>query len=369
MNNSKLENQDFIGSSKYDLPTPALVLNLDKAERNIGLLAERFKGRRCKLRPHAKTHKSPYLARCQIKAGAIGITCAKLEDAAGFVKAGIKNVLIAHQIVDPIKIEFAVSLSQMAELILCIDSPANAEAISQIAKSKGIRQPVLVEIDIGLGRSGVAPGRPALNFIRQVTKLPGIQFRGLMGYEGGLFNLTKTEKETECRRRLERLSATRALLEDNGIEVQTVSSGGSNTIELTGLNPSVTDIQPGSYVTMDTWNARHGMPFEQAVTVLGTVVSLPRSGFAVTDTGLKALSTDHGLPEITDRPALAIESLNEEHGRICFDKSAETLRIGDRIEFTPSHGCTTIPLFRQYWAVREDRVVEKMELVSNSASY
>jgi len=359
----------YIGRSKMELPTPALLLDLDLAENNIDRLAERFRDRACRLRPHAKTHKLPYLAHYQVKAGAIGITCAKLEDAIGFIHSGIENVLIAHQIVDPNKIRLAVGLLNQANLTLCVDSQENAETISQMAEQYGVRQPVLVEVDIGLGRSGVAPGRKTLDFVIQAQKLPGIRIDGLMGYEGAMFNLSDDEKEAECHRRLERLVATRALLEENSIEVRVVSSGGSNTLDLTGLMPNVTDVQPGSYVTMDTWNARHGMPFEQAVTVLATVVSRPRPGFAVTDAGLKALSTDHGFPEIIYPSGLSVEALNEEHGRILLNESAQQLKIGDRIEFAPSHGCTTIPLFGHYWAIRRDRVVARMDMLSRSASY
>lgn len=359
----------YIGRSKLELPTPALLLDLDLAEKNINRLAERFRDRACQLRPHAKTHKLPYIAHYQVKAGAIGITCAKLEDAIGFIHSGIENVLIAHQIVDPNKIRMAVGLLELADLTLCVDSEENAKTISQIAEQHGVRQPVLVEVDIGLGRSGVAPGRQALDFFRRAEKLPGIRIDGLMGYEGALFNMPDDEKEMECRRRLERLVATRVLLEENSIDVRVVSSGGSNTLDLTGLMPNVTDIQPGSYVTMDTWNVRHGMPFEQAVSVLTTVVSRPRAGFAVTDAGLKALSVDHGFPEIICPSGLSIESLNEEHGRILLDETAEKLKVGDRIEFAPSHGCTTIPLFDHYWAIRRERVVARMSMISSSATY
>ena len=359
----------YVERSEMELPTPALLLDLDLAERNIDWLAERFRDRDCQLRPHAKTHKLPYLAHYQVKAGAIGITCAKLEDAIGFIHSGIENVLIAHQIVDPNKIRMAVGLSNLAHLTLCVDSQENAETISRIAEQHGVRQPVLVEVDIGLERSGVSPGRQTLDFVHQAEKLPGIRIDGLMGYEGAMFNMSDDEKEVECRCRLERLVGTRALLEENSIEVRVVSSGGSNTLDLTGLMPNVTDVQPGSYVTMDTWNARHGMPFEQAVTVLATVVSRPRPGFAVTDAGLKALSTDHGMPEIMGPSGLSIESLNEEHGRIHLNESAEKLKVGERIEFAPSHGCTTIPLFGHYWALRRDRVVARMDMISRSASY
>jgi D-serine deaminase-like pyridoxal phosphate-dependent protein len=347
-----------------------MLLDLDALEANIKKMADYFKNRTCMLRPHTKTHKSPYIARMQIEAGAIGITCAKAQDAVGFAKAGITSILVANQVVDPIKIEELVGMMEFADITLCLDNMENARMVSAIAEKRGIQIPVLVEVDIGLNRCGLAPGVETLDFVRAILTLKGIRFQGLMGYEGGLFLLDEEEKERVCLRRLGRLIETKALMEESSIEVKEVSSGGSNTYRITGCYPGITDIQVGSYATMDTWNQKHGQDFQLALTVLTTVISRPRPQRAVIDAGLKALSTDHELPRIISHNGVRIEALNEEHGKLSIEEvSKPELKVGDRVELVPSHGCTTIPLYTKYFAMKKERVIAELELISGSAAY
>ena len=178
---------------KSELPTPCLLMDVDAVNRNIEKMAKFFSAKKCKLRPHAKTHKLPWIAHLQIRAGAIGITCAKLQDAKGFIEAGIKSVLIANQIVDQIKIRELVELSRIAQLMVCIDDFNNAKELSMAAKRAGTRLDVLVEVDVGINRCGVLPGQPTVEFVKSIISLEGISFKGLMGYEGGLFNMTRIE--------------------------------------------------------------------------------------------------------------------------------------------------------------------------------
>ncbi len=356
-------------TEKDQLPTPCLLLDLDALRNNIQKMADFFLEKPCNLRPHAKTHKSPYIARLQMEAGAIGIACAKAQDAVGFAKAGIPRILVANQVVDPAKIEEIAGMTAFADITLCLDSLDNARMISAIAEKRGVRLPVLVEVDIGLKRCGLPPGKPTLEFVREVLGLKGLRFQGLMGYEGALFLLEEEEKRRVCRRRLGRLLETREMLETASIDVPNVSSGGSNTYRMTGSLPGVTDIQAGSYATMDTWNQGQGQDFELALTVLTTVISRPDPHRAVVDAGLKAVSTDHELPRIVSHSGVSIESLNEEHGKLILDSPSMELKPGDRVEMVPSHGCTTIPLYTQYFATQKGRVISELELVSGSASY
>ncbi len=360
-------NEGMIGRHKTEIVTPALLLYMDAVERNIAKMAAFFSGRSCKLRPHMKTHKLPLIAQKQIESGAIGITCAKLGEAKIFLESGIKNILIANEVVAQEKIRAMVNLSHYGELIVCVDHLQNAEEISEAAKRIGRKMDVLVEVNVGLNRCGVMPGKPALEFVEKVTKLKNLVFRGLMGYEGGLFVADLEEKKKRCMECNRLLVETKDLVEKNGFPVEIVTGGGSNTFNLTGLYPGVTDIQVGSYVTMDSHNRFYGLDFEQAIAVLTTVISRPEKGRAVTDAGMKSLSTDEGLP-LCKTHGILVSSLNEEHGHLRIEDPDHDLSVGDKLEIIPSHGCTTIPLHDQYILIRNDHVESVVEIRARGAS-
>lgn len=361
--------RELIGKHKSELPTPCLLLDIDAAARNIEKMAAYFSQLECELRPHAKTHKLPWIAHRQIGAGAIGITCAKLEDAKEFIEAGIENILIANQVVGEPKIEQLVNLSCLANIIVCIDNLNNAQQLSALAKRRGIRLPILVEVDVGINRCGLSPGKSILKFVQEVTKLKGLSFEGLMGYEGGLFKISQNEKERICKQRNLALISTKELLEKKGLPVNVVSAGGSNTYQISGLCPGITDIQPGSYVTMDDWNARHGIDFEQAVTVLSTIISRPARERAVIDVGVKAISVDHGFPRVISHDGVKIQALNEEHGKLLLTDPIPEIVVGETVELVPSHGCTTIPQYHRYLAIKDGYCVADMRIVSGAAAY
>ena len=356
---SKLESELF-GKHYSEAETPALLLDIDAAERNIRKMAAFFADKPCKLRPHVKTHKSTLIGRMQISAGAIGVTCATLDEAEAFIAAGIKNVLIANQIVGKRKIERLVALARESNLIVCIDDFENASAISQEAARLGRKISVLIEINVGLNRCGVMSGEPALRLAEQITKLPGITFAGLMGYEGGLFQYEERKRNDICRESYSLLTSTRDLIEGNGYPVAIVSAGGTNTYDLAGVYPGITEIQPGSYVTMDGHTHCVKPDFEPALYVLTTVISRPEPDRLIVDAGKKALSTDEGMPTALERE-LTVDKLSEEHGHL---KTGifSGYRVGDKIKFIPGHGCTTIPLYDHYILTSGDMIsgIEKI---------
>lgn len=359
--------EDLIGRHKSEIDTPVLLLYMDVVERNIAKMANIFSDKECKLRPHIKTHKLPIIAHKQIEAGAIGITCAKLGEAKIFLESGVKDILIANEIVGDIKIQRLVNLSGYGDLIVCVDYFENARDISEAAGRMGREINILVEVNVGLNRCGVRPAKPALELVQEITKLKNLAFRGVMGYEGGLFIEDLEEKEKKCRECNRLLVETKELIEKNGFPVEIVSAGGSNTSYLTGLYPGITDIQVGSYVTMDAHNAYYGLDFEQAITVLTTVISRLEKERAVTDAGMKALSTDEGLP-ICKEPGIIVSKLNEEHGHLRIENPDRDLSVGDKIEIVPSHGCTTIPLYDRYVVIRNDYVESVAEIRARGAS-
>ncbi|MBN2456262.1 MAG: DSD1 family PLP-dependent enzyme [Sedimentisphaerales bacterium] len=361
--------ENLIGRHKSELMTPCLLLDIEAVDKNINKMAAFFSSLECKLRPHAKSHKLPLIAQKQIEAGAIGITCAKLQDAEAFINAGIDNVLIANEIVGSEKIRKLIDLSGRANIIVCVDSFDNTCELSLAAEEKGQKLDILIEVDTGLNRCGVAPGKPVLNLLQKIMELNRINFRGLMGYEGGLFIMAEDEKIKVCRQRNRALVKTKELLQDKGFTVEIVSAGGANTYNITGLCPGITEIQPGSYVTMDDWNKKYGLDFEQAITILTTVISRPVEDRAVTDAGLKAISTDHGLPRIINRKGITVQALNEEHGKLTLSGQACELAAGDKLEIAPTHGCTTIPLYDKYIAIKDSHVVDVLDIISRGAVY
>ncbi len=347
------------GTPKTLLPTPALVIDLEAMEENIRCMASFFQDKPAKLRPHFKTHKCPVLARKQLAAGAIGMTCAKLGEAEVLVEAGVRDILIANQVVDPVKIARLAQLAGQSTLIVAVDQADNLRQISAIAKEAGSRVGVVVEVDVGLHRCGVEPGPAAVDLARLASGLPGIHFAGLLGYEGHTVLLPDAkQRATQTREAMRALVETAELIRRAGLPVEIVSGGGTGTYDLTGSFPGVTEVEAGSYLFMDTKYRLLGLPFRCALSLMATVVSTPAPGRAVIDAGLKVLTTENGLPEVIAPAGVKLAALNEEHGRLEVDPERAPLHVGDRVELLPSHVCTTVNLHDRYYAVRDDRLEE-----------
>lgn len=347
-------NLSISGQHISDVETPALLLDMDAVEQNIARMASFFESQSCNLRPHFKTHKLPSIALKQMQHGAIGITCARLCEAEILLHSGIPSVLIANEIVGNRKIQRLADLARYGELIVCVDDISNARDISAASKASGVTINILVEVNVGSNRCGVEPGQAALDLVRSVADLDSVAFRGIMGYEGGLFILDEDEKRERCRQSNELLVSTAELIRAGGFPVEIVSAGGSNTHYLTGDFPGITEVQAGSYATMDSHNAEFRLDFKQALFVLTSIISRPKPERGVIDAGMKAISKDAGLP-ISELPGVEVFALNEEHGHIRFDESNDC-KPGDKFRLTPSHGCTTIPLHDGYYIIRGDRV-------------
>ncbi len=345
-----------VGTAKADLDTPALCLDIEAVETNIQRMADLFRDGPVRLRPHAKTHKSPMLAQMQIAAGAIGITCAKLGEAEVMAAAGIKDILIANQVVGAGKIARLVNLAGYTEVMVAVDDAANVAELDAAAQAKGIRLRVLVELNIGMDRCGVLPGAPALELAQRVAASPGLRLEGLMGYEGHtVFIQDLEERREKTEASVIQLVDTADLLRRHGIPVKIVSSGGTGTSLITGRHPGVTEIQVGSYITMDSqYREEVGIDFAYGLTVLATVTSVRsarpgdhrrraqdaharlRTAQAQRTAGLGARRSIGGA-----RPPAA-------HG-------GAPLKLGDKVELVPNHGCTTINLHDEYHVIRGGR--------------
>jgi len=344
-----LNPDDLIGKPLAEVDTPSLLLEAGALEANIQRLGAYFANRPSGLRPHFKSHKCTRIAKMQMAAGAVGITCAKLGEAEAVADAGIREILVANQIVGPIKIARLVRLARRSAPFVAVDCLDNAEMLSEAAASGGVKIGVLIEVDIGMNRCGVQPGAPALDLARRVASLPGLQFMGLQAYEGHIVDLRDpAEREQKVREALELAAGTRRLIEGEGLPVAMVTGGGTGSYTITGNYPGYDEVQAGSYAAMDWWYSDIRPEFQQSMSILATVISRTAPDVAVIDVGRKGVGAEFGPPRVKDRPGADVSKFgSEEHTVLSLPNHPDT-RVGDKIEIIPSHGCTTSNLYREF---------------------
>ena len=352
-----------IGISKWELDTPCLIVDLAAMERNLHGMAGYFAGRSVNLRPHVKTHNAtPELAQMQVEAGAQGVTCAKLSEAEVLAAAGIKDILIANQVVGPKKIQRLVRLASHTDIIVAVDNYKNIETLSYAAQQHGVSIRVLVEVNIGHNRCGVTPFDSALALSRAVTEAPGLKSMGLMGYDGHCtLRVDETERANKSREANTLLVENRRFIEAAGIEVPIVSGSGTFTYKFAAEIDGITEIQAGTYLLMDTTFKEKGVrDFELTLSVMTTVISRAsypsEIGLAVIDTGRKSVSPLLGLPEVKHPQGAEVISLNQRHGKVALEDSLLGLEVGDKIELWVRDANCTINLFNRIYGVRDDIV-------------
>ncbi len=340
-----------------DIPTPALIVDLPAMERNIHRMSEYFASRTCKLRPHFKAHKTPEIARRQIAAGSCtGITCATIGEAE--VAATVSNdILIANEIVDRQKCRRAAALARQVAVTVAIDSEAGLAQLSQAATEAGVVIGVVVDVNVGQNRCGVAPGEEAVALARRALGTKGVKLRGVMGYEGHAVGIhDRAEREAAARRSMDKLSATAKMFTAAGLPTDLVSGGGTGSYDISSEVERINEIQAGSYALMDTDYGSLNMPFEQALFVLGTVVSRPVPERCVIDAGHKACTKDHGHPTVRGMADAKVLALNDEHTIVALPPGS-TVRIGDRLALIPSHIDPTMNLHDVIYGLDGDNVV------------
>ena len=346
-----------IGLAIEELDTPTLLLDRAASDRNLRTMAQFFKGRPSQLRPHFKNHKCVTLAKRQLAAGAVGMTCAKLGEAEVLVESGITNVLIANQVVGAAKVNRLVQLAKRAKVAVAVDHFEQAQAISRAAVAADAVVHLLIEVDIGMGRCGLAPGESVLTLAKQIQSLPGVQFGGIQAYEGHLVNvIDRDQRRTQAIAAMQMAVDTRRLLEQAGIEVPCISGCSSATYDCTGALEGVDEIQAGTYATMDRQYFRLAPEFEIAMSILVRVISRPAPGKAVLDVGVKGAGAEFGVPGIRDYPNVVIPFfLAEEHVVV---NDAPEWSIGQALHLIPSHACTTCNLYREMVIHEDGRVVD-----------
>ena len=348
-----IDKQFWMGKSVGELPTPAIVADIKAIQTNITLLSEYFNTRNCQLRPHFKSHKCVTLAKQQLACeNTIGITCAKVSEAEQLVDSGIQDVLIANQVIGIDKVKRIAELNCRAVVRVAVDSPEGVEQLNAAAQKAGVKIGILVEVDIGMNRGGVQPGKPAIDLAELVTRKPALNFDGLQSYEGHIVTLEDYEERKErVEEAMEPLIQTRRALEQKGFSMF-ISSGGTGTYDITGNINGIDELQCGSYALMDTAYKKIRPEFEYARYILSTVISV-RGNRATTDVGIKGMGVEYGTPEVIGYPMAKVLYVAEEHTVI----ENIDAKIGEKISLIPPHGCTTNNLYSQMWVTR-DNIIE-----------
>lgn len=350
-----------LGSTKDELDTPALCLDLDVMESNIRAVAETCRAAGIAWRPHAKGHKVSAIARQQLAAGALGVTCAKLAEAEVMAAGGVPDVLIANLVVGPKKIARLVALRRVADPIVCVDHVDHVEPLSRAFREAGLALRLLIEVNIGLNRVGVDPGQPAVALARSIAASPGVQLAGVMGYEGHLLALDDAaEKARQIHAALDVLVDTAEQIERAGIACPIRSCAGTGSYRISIQHRGITEVQAGGAIFMDAFY-RHKCQVPElgyALTVLATIVGRPTPERAIIDAGRKAMNIEVHTPLVLGHADITVQRLSAEHGELALPPAEQHLRIGDRLELVPGYADLTCMLHDVYYAFRGGRLAE-----------
>jgi D-serine deaminase-like pyridoxal phosphate-dependent protein len=345
-----------VGDSLAAIGTPALVVDLERFERNLAMMAGATQGIR--LRPHAKSHKCASIALAQLARGAVGICCQKTDEAAAFVAAGVRDILVTNEVVEPAKLARLAALARNATIGVLVDSPSVIPLLSGAARHADAMLDVYVEIDVGAQRCGVPPGKPALALARLLAGAPGVRFRGLHAYHGAAQHLrAPSERRAAVAGAASHALTTRELIERDGIECPIVTGAGTGTWRHERDSGVYNELQPGSYIFMDADYGRNvvdaqDLRFEQSLFVLAGVMSVPAADRAIVDAGLKSLAFDSGPPLVHARDGVDYVRASDEHGVLRVDASSSPLALGERIRLIPGHCDPTVNLYDFIVAVR-----------------
>ncbi len=360
-----------------DVPTPALLLDLDAFEDNIAKMSSHLRTRQKAFRPHGKTHKCPEVAKALLRAGAIGCCAARLSEAEVFAESGIPGLLITTAVIGRDKIARAIDLATKApDTIYVVDNRQNVRDLNDAAAARGGGEPIKLAIDLFFGRTGIQPGQPAVELAQLIDKLPHVTLVGLQSYDGAAAHTTPFDaRAVRTNTNMAKAIETKALIERAGIACPMVTAGSTGTYRVDSENPGITEIQPGSFVFMDMEYGMIGGPdgteyrdFKNSLTVVTTIVSRS-AGIAIVDGGYKAFSTDRpftpravGLDEVTYHWA------GDEHGRLDTSQSSREFQVGDRVEFIPPHIDPTVNLYDRIYCLRGDRVDDVWPIAARGKS-
>ena len=348
--------------SKWDLDTPALCLDLDKMEKNFAKAHTTLAENGIKPRPHAKTHKCPAIAKLQIADGAVGISTAKVSESEAMIDNGVDKVLQTTANVTPHKIRRAMELRKRCPgFIQSVDTAENARELSDAAGEAGIVADVVVDVDPGMQRTGIAAGDPAVELARLVDSLPGLRLRGMEAYDGASQHV-KGFKERRAKT-MERMAApteTYAMLEKAGLNTEIFSGGGTGTYNIDHEHRSLTDVQCGSYLFMDAQylaisSKNDDMVYSDflpSLTVLTTVLNTNFEGRATADAGAKSMTINEPDPIVYGETGISYRARSDEFGSIRYDNPSRTYKTGDKLELIVPHCDPVVNLYDQINGIR-----------------
>ena len=355
-----------------DLETPAALVDLERVAGNLDRMAAYTRQHGLALRPHIKTHKTPALALEQLRRGAVGVTCATAREAEVMATVA-EDILVAYPTVDPARMRRLLALPATVRLTVALDS---AEALRRIAEASAARAAspvgVLVELDLGMHRVGLATPEEAVALAGAVTQTAGVEYRGVMFYPGHIRERTEAQ-EASLLRLASDLERFLGALAAAGLGPEVVSGGSTPAGWSSHRLPGLTEIRPGTYIFNDRTTAAIGACHwdDCAYTVLATVVSTAVPGQAVVDAGAKSLAREEirgldlsGYGAVLDHPEVPVAGISEEHGIMDLSASKWQPRVGDRVRIVPNHVCVSVNLQERLWGFRGDDVAESWDVAA-----
>jgi D-serine deaminase-like pyridoxal phosphate-dependent protein len=364
--------------TRDDLPTPALMLDLDAFESNVAKMAKHCKDHDRALRPHGKTHKCPEIAKALIRAGAVGACAAKISEAEVFAANGVGGLLVTTAVIGKQKIERAVRLSsQRHDTIFCVDNAQNVRDLNDAAGVAHIKMNVAVDLFIA-GRTGITPGEPALGLAQIISTLPNLKLIGIQSYAGHASHVIGWEERRKVSQTaMGRAVDTARLFAKSGIECPLLTGGSTGTYNIDSDIKGITELQPGSFMFMDVDYGRIGgkdgapayQDFRNSLSVLTTVVSKPSDNLAIVDGGYKAFSTDKPFtPEAKGIAGIGYSWGGDEHGKLDLAKASAPVNVGNRVEFIIPHCDPSVNLYDRMYCLRGDNVEAVWKIAARGMS-
>jgi D-serine deaminase-like pyridoxal phosphate-dependent protein len=363
--------------TREDLPTPALMLDMDAFDSNVAKMTACAREHNRALRPHGKTHKCPEIAKALIRAGAVGVCAAKISEAEAFLQNGVTGVLVTTAVIGKEKIERAVRLAAAhPDTIFAVDNTQNVRDLNDAAAAGKARLNLAVDLWVGR-RTGIRPGQAALELAQRIDSLPHVKLAGLQAYAGHASHVIGfEERQTVSREAMAPAVETLCLIESRGIHVPLLSGGSTGTYNIDAEIDGITELQPGSFIFMDVDYSRIGgkdgplyRDFRNALSVLTTVVSKPADEIAVVDGGYKAFATDKPLtPEARNLPGLEFTWAGDEHGIVKMAGGSLPVKVGDRIEFIIPHCDPTVNLYDRIYCLRGENVEDVWNIAARGMS-
>ena len=361
-------NKGISGVTKNDLPTPALLVDLDRLEANIRHMADHAKNAGVQLRPHAKTHKCVEIARRQREAGALGACTATIREAEALSAEGIGGLLITSEMVGPNKMQRLIRLTkQRAETMSVVDNPWHAEQLSEAAQAAKVELNVMVDIDPMGRRTGIEPGRKAVELAKKIDQLPNLKLRGVHGYSGASSHVEGFEaRQGHSAKVMGPVIDSFRQMQRDGLPAEIMSGASTGTYNIDPALGGMTELQVGSYVFMDVDYRKIGgksgavyEDFQPALTVLATVISKNHDDRATTDAGLKAFATDRKFgPEVVGVQGVEYRFGGDEHGILQWESPSREIRLGEKLEMLVPHCDPNVNLYDRIFCVRGDQVRE-----------